>query len=159
MLEDGDSGTHRHEAGPGFGKTATTSSTTTATNNNNNHDETGTGAGAGAGNLEPLACVACRSRKLRCDRTKPACARCVKLKASCVYPESRRKPALKRRNVRELEERLGMYIPCSCCCDPTWLSSYTILTSPLTRPFPHSSGRSLAQGCHYCWPDERCEWW
>lgn len=59
--------------------------------------------------LEALACVTCRSRKLKCDRTKPACTRCAKLKSECVYPESRRKPAFKRRNVKELEKRLGMY--------------------------------------------------
>jgi hypothetical protein len=67
-------------------------------------------SGSGAANAagpEPLACVACRSRKLKCDRTKPECARCAKVKAECVYPESRRKPAFKRRNVRELEARLG----------------------------------------------------
>lgn len=57
--------------------------------------------------LEALSCVSCRARKLKCCRTKPACARCVKVKAECVYPESRRKPAFKRRNVKELEERLG----------------------------------------------------
>ncbi|KAK4123274.1 hypothetical protein N657DRAFT_664318 [Parathielavia appendiculata] len=56
---------------------------------------------------EPLACVSCRSRKLKCDRQKPVCARCAKSNAECVYPESRRKPAFKRRNVRELEERLA----------------------------------------------------
>ncbi|KAK4106146.1 hypothetical protein N658DRAFT_563073 [Parathielavia hyrcaniae] len=56
---------------------------------------------------EPLACVNCRSRKLKCDRQKPVCARCAKANAECVYPESRRKPAFKRRNVRELEERLA----------------------------------------------------
>uniref|UniRef100_L2G9U7 Binuclear zinc transcription factor n=1 Tax=Colletotrichum fructicola (strain Nara gc5) TaxID=1213859 RepID=L2G9U7_COLFN len=56
---------------------------------------------------EPLACVTCRSRKLKCDRVKPACSRCVKVKGECVYPESRRKPAFKRRNVKELEERLA----------------------------------------------------
>lgn len=70
----------------------------------------GAGADAGAGandDLEPLACVTCRSRKLKCDRSKPACLRCTRLKSDCVYPESRRKPALKRRNVKELEERLG----------------------------------------------------
>lgn len=57
--------------------------------------------------FELLACVACRSRKLKCDRIKPACTRCLKLQAGCTYPESRRKPAFKRRNVKELEERLG----------------------------------------------------
>lgn len=57
--------------------------------------------------MEPLACVSCRSRKLKCDRTKPACSRCVKVNNECVYPESRRKPTFKRRNVKELEARLG----------------------------------------------------
>ncbi|PNP55584.1 hypothetical protein THARTR1_04108 [Trichoderma harzianum] len=57
--------------------------------------------------MEPLACVSCRARKLKCDRTKPACTRCVKVKNECVYPESRRKPTFKRRNVKELEARLA----------------------------------------------------
>ncbi|CEF87849.1 hypothetical protein SNK03_011440 [Fusarium graminearum] len=56
---------------------------------------------------EPLACVSCRARKLKCDRIKPACARCVKVSNDCVYPESRRKPNFKRRNVKELEARLA----------------------------------------------------
>ncbi|KAH7041074.1 uncharacterized protein B0I36DRAFT_19008 [Microdochium trichocladiopsis] len=56
---------------------------------------------------DSLACVACRSRKLKCDRTKPSCTRCLKLKADCMYPESRRKPTFKRRNVKELEARLA----------------------------------------------------
>ena len=57
---------------------------------------------------EPLACVSCRARKLKCDRIKPVCSRCVRADNECVYPESRRKPTFKRRNVRELEARLGM---------------------------------------------------
>lgn len=59
--------------------------------------------------LEPLACVACRARKLKCDRTKPACSRCTKASDGtvCVYPESRRKPMFKRRNVKDIEARLG----------------------------------------------------
>ena len=59
---------------------------------------------------EPLACVSCRARKLKCDRVKPACTRCVKVSNGCVYPESRRKPNFKRRNVKELEARLGRYL-------------------------------------------------
>ncbi|GKT46706.1 citrinin biosynthesis transcriptional activator ctnR [Colletotrichum spaethianum] len=61
---------------------------------------------AGSGS-EPLACVTCRFRKLKCDRVRPACSRCLKVKGECVYPESRRKPAFKRKNVKELEERLA----------------------------------------------------
>ncbi|OTA66608.1 hypothetical protein K449DRAFT_391053 [Hypoxylon sp. EC38] len=56
---------------------------------------------------EILSCVSCRNRKLKCDRTKPRCNRCEKAKLECVFPESRRKPAFKRRNVKELEARLA----------------------------------------------------
>ncbi|KAI1105939.1 fungal-specific transcription factor domain-containing protein [Jackrogersella minutella] len=54
-----------------------------------------------------LSCVSCRTRKLKCDRTKPICNRCEKAKLECVFPESRRKPTFKRRNVKELEARLA----------------------------------------------------
>lgn len=64
-------------------------------------------SGATEAGTEPLACVSCRARKLKCDRTRPACTRCVKVNSECVYPESRRKPTFKRRNVKELEARLA----------------------------------------------------
>ncbi|KAM3560269.1 hypothetical protein MY1884_003017 [Beauveria asiatica] len=60
-----------------------------------------------AAHLEPLSCVSCRAKKLKCDRSKPACARCVKVHGDCLYPESRRKPTFKRKNVKELEARLA----------------------------------------------------
>ncbi|KAI1752314.1 hypothetical protein F4782DRAFT_530569 [Xylaria castorea] len=60
---------------------------------------------------ESLSCVTCRSRKLRCDKVKPVCTRCAKVNGDCAYPDSRRKPAFKRRNVKELEERLGKFAP------------------------------------------------
>ncbi|KAI1429274.1 hypothetical protein F5Y12DRAFT_782025 [Xylaria sp. FL1777] len=64
-------------------------------------------AGASGGPTgETLSCVTCRSRKLRCDKVKPVCTRCSKVNGDCVYPESRKKPAFKRKNVKELEERL-----------------------------------------------------
>ncbi|KAM0666412.1 hypothetical protein ACQRIU_004267 [Beauveria bassiana] len=60
-----------------------------------------------AADLEPLSCVSCRAKKLKCDRSKPACARCVKVHGDCLYPQSRRKPTFKRKNVKELEARLA----------------------------------------------------
>ena len=65
-------------------------------------------SGSASQGTEPLACVSCRARKLKCDRVKPACSRCIKVSNECVYPESRRKPTFKRRNVKELEARLGI---------------------------------------------------
>ncbi|KID73166.1 Citrinin biosynthesis transcriptional activator mrl3 [Metarhizium brunneum] len=67
-------------------------------------DPSGSGVSSGT---EPLACVTCRSRKLKCDRSKPSCTRCHKVGGECVYPESRRKPTFKRRNVKEIEARLA----------------------------------------------------
>ncbi|KAM3512799.1 hypothetical protein MY11210_003584 [Beauveria gryllotalpidicola] len=63
-----------------------------------------------AADLEPLSCVSCRSKKLKCDRSKPACARCVKVNGHCLYPKSRRKPTFKRKNVKELEARLVLTV-------------------------------------------------
>ncbi|KAI8959758.1 hypothetical protein F5Y11DRAFT_289236 [Daldinia sp. FL1419] len=68
---------------------------------------TGDGPSVEAQAGEILSCVSCRNRKLKCDRTKPRCSRCEKAKLECVFPESRRKPAFKRRNVKELEARLA----------------------------------------------------
>ena len=59
---------------------------------------------------EPLACVSCRARKLKCDKAPGICGRCAKVGQECVYPESRRRPTFKKRNVRELEARLGMLV-------------------------------------------------
>ncbi|KAI0392184.1 hypothetical protein F5Y17DRAFT_437371 [Xylariaceae sp. FL0594] len=56
---------------------------------------------------DSLSCFTCRERKLRCDKIKPLCTRCAKSRSDCAYPEARRKPASKRRNVKELEERLA----------------------------------------------------
>ncbi|KAH8195085.1 hypothetical protein TruAng_010742 [Truncatella angustata] len=66
-----------------------------------------TDASAEGSSSNELACTSCRNRKLKCDRVKPACTRCAKFQGECVYPESRRKPAFKRRNVKELEARLA----------------------------------------------------
>ncbi|KAI0382903.1 fungal-specific transcription factor domain-containing protein [Hypomontagnella monticulosa] len=63
--------------------------------------------GSGGQTGETLSCVSCRNRKLKCDRTKPKCKRCEKAKLECTYPESRKKTAFKRNNVKELEARLA----------------------------------------------------
>jgi hypothetical protein len=75
------------------------------------------GAGAGAGPSKAgdgkvpektISCVSCRKRKLKCDRTKPKCGTCIRLRHDCEYPERRRNLGSKRRNMKELEARLGM---------------------------------------------------
>jgi hypothetical protein len=39
--------------------------------------------------IVPAACVACRSRHLKCDGVKP-CARCVSRELDCSFVQSRR---------------------------------------------------------------------
>ncbi|KAK7223148.1 hypothetical protein V2G26_011151 [Clonostachys chloroleuca] len=57
--------------------------------------------------LSRLSCIPCRARKLKCDRTMPACVRCSNVDNDCVYPESRRKRIYKRTNVKKMEEQLA----------------------------------------------------
>ncbi|KAI6714041.1 C6 transcription factor Prf [Diplocarpon mali] len=53
-----------------------------------------------------ISCVSCRKRKLKCDRIKPKCGTCCRLRHECEYPERRRNVGTKRRNMKELEARL-----------------------------------------------------
>ncbi|KAI5922443.1 fungal-specific transcription factor domain-containing protein [Camillea tinctor] len=54
-----------------------------------------------------FSCTQCRARKLKCDRVKPSCGRCVKTDASCVYPSSRKPPPGRWKKIRELEAKLA----------------------------------------------------
>jgi hypothetical protein len=60
-----------------------------------------------------ISCVSCRKRKLKCDRVKPKCGTCTRLRHECEFPERKRNVGSKRRNMKELEARLGM-TPCRC---------------------------------------------
>jgi hypothetical protein len=55
-----------------------------------------------------LACIQCRSRKIKCDSTQPACTRCKHDGKECNYQKSRRggldKAALARRRLRLEQE-------------------------------------------------------
>jgi hypothetical protein len=68
-------------------------------------------AGDGKAQEKTISCVSCRKRKLKCDRIKPKCGTCTRLRHECEYPERRRTLGSKRRNMKELEARLGMNIP------------------------------------------------
>lgn len=58
-----------------------------------------------------FSCLACRSRKMKCDRGRPVCARCLKadMGDACEYPSSRKRPVIMatRPRVKELAARLG----------------------------------------------------
>ncbi|RKF63441.1 putative zinc finger transcription factor 1 [Erysiphe neolycopersici] len=67
----------------------------------------------------PLACVACRRKKIRCSGEKPACKHCLRSKVPCVYKVTARKPtprtdymALLDKRIKRMEERVFKIIPC-----------------------------------------------
>lgn len=60
-------------------------------------------AGASTGQL---SCAQCRGRKLRCDRKRPRCNRCLEKGETCTYPEIRQRNLGRRKTVRDLEERI-----------------------------------------------------
>lgn len=61
-----------------------------------------------AATIPMLSCSACRVRKLKCNRARPACARCVEFGRDCAYPKRKRKPT-DRRNLEGLATRLGIF--------------------------------------------------
>ena len=54
----------------------------------------------------PLACIACRRKKIRCSGEKPACKHCVKARVPCVYKVTARKAAPRTDYMAMLDKRL-----------------------------------------------------
>src|SRR5450432_1296230 len=79
-----------------------------------------------------ISCAQCRRRKLKCDRVKPCCGTCSRLQHQCVYPEGRMKSTTKRRNVKDLEARLGIFVS-------------SLLGKSCVLRYSHSSSREPAE--------------
>ncbi|KAJ4320885.1 hypothetical protein N0V94_003184 [Neodidymelliopsis sp. IMI 364377] len=54
----------------------------------------------------PLACIACRRKKIRCSGEKPACKHCVRSRIPCVYKVTTRKAAPRTDYMAMLDKRL-----------------------------------------------------
>src|SRR2546423_2998940 len=54
----------------------------------------------------PLACIACRRKKIRCSGEKPACKHCLRSRIPCVYKVTTRKAAPRTDYMAMLEKRL-----------------------------------------------------
>ncbi|KAI8711049.1 Zn(2)-C6 fungal-type domain-containing protein [Fusarium sp. LHS14.1] len=50
--------------------------------------------------LTELACLGCKSRKIRCNRAKPTCDGCFARHQSCIYPERKRRKKTNDRTAR-----------------------------------------------------------
>lgn len=54
----------------------------------------------------PLACIACRRKKIRCSGEKPACKHCLRSRIPCVYKVTTRKAAPRTDYMGMLDKRL-----------------------------------------------------
>lgn len=54
----------------------------------------------------PLACIACRRKKIRCSGEKPACKHCLRARIPCVYKVTARKAAPRTDYMAMLDKRL-----------------------------------------------------
>ncbi|KAL8873826.1 MAG: hypothetical protein Q9174_000755 [Haloplaca sp. 1 TL-2023] len=54
----------------------------------------------------PLACIACRRKKIRCSGERPACRHCLRSRIPCVYKVSTRKAAPRTDYMAMLDKRL-----------------------------------------------------
>lgn len=66
----------------------------------------------------PLACIACRRKKIRCSGEKPACKHCMRSRIPCVYKVTQRKAAPRTdymamldKRLKRMEERIIKIIP------------------------------------------------
>lgn len=66
----------------------------------------------------PLACIACRRKKIRCSGEKPACKHCIRSRIPCVYKVTTRKAAPRTdymamldKRLKRMEERIIKIIP------------------------------------------------
>lgn len=66
----------------------------------------------------PLACIACRRKKIRCSGEKPACKHCIRSRIPCVYKVTARKAAPRTdymamldKRLKRMEERIIKIVP------------------------------------------------
>lgn len=69
-------------------------------------DRRGSNSG-GPFDVSRLSCTQCRTRKLKCDRSRPCCGRCIKLGDVCAYPQSRLQPVRRGNRATESETKTG----------------------------------------------------
>ena len=113
----------------------------------------------------PLACIACRRKKIRCSGEKPACKHCLRSRIPCVYKVTTRKAAPRTdymamldKRLKRMEERVIKIIP---------KEEQGIVTStgraavrpPLPPPPPKPTGASAKKrAAEAAFGDELDEW-
>ena len=112
----------------------------------------------------PLACIACRRKKIRCSGEKPACKHCLRSRIPCVYKVTTRKAAPRTdymamldKRLKRMEERVIKIIP----KDEQGVVTSTgraVVKPPLPPAPPKSAGSSKKRVAEAAFEDELDEW-
>ena len=112
----------------------------------------------------PLACIACRRKKIRCSGEKPACKHCLRSRIPCVYKVTTRKAAPRTdymamldKRLKRMEERIIKILP---------KEEQAVVTStgranvrpPLPPPPAKPSSSSKKRGAEQAFSEELDEW-
>lgn len=135
----------------------------------NNHDHTPTWselktkAGKERKRL-PLACIACRRKKIKCSGEKPACKHCLKARIPCVYKVTTRKAAPRTdymamldKRLKRMEDRVIKIIPKDELPDP---ATRSVLRPPLpgTTPKPEKDESNTKRSADEAFTSELQGW-
>lgn len=112
----------------------------------------------------PLACIACRRKKIRCSGEKPACKHCLRSRIPCVYKVTTRKAAPRTdymamldKRLKRMEDRVIKTIP----KDEQGILSTTgraVVKPPLPPAPPKAGGSAKKRGAEQAFGDELEEW-
>ena len=96
----------------------------------------------------PLACIACRRKKIRCSGEKPSCKHCMRSRIPCVYKVTQRKAAPRTdymamldKRLKRMEERVIKIIPKDEMAGPSAVPRAIIKPPP---PAPANGGKKRA---------------
>lgn len=111
----------------------------------------------------PLACIACRRKKIRCSGEKPACKHCLRSRIPCVYKVTTRKAAPRTdymamldKRLKRMEERVIKVIPKE---EQGVVTSTGRAVVKPSLPFsPKMNGSSKKRAAEAAFGDELDEW-
>lgn len=100
----------------------------------------------------PLACIACRRKKIRCSGEKPACKHCTRSRIPCVYKVTTRKAAPRTdymamldKRLKRMEDRVIKTIPKEETRDMTAIGRSTVKPSVSGQPSKAQKKRSAEE--------------
>lgn len=110
----------------------------------------------------PLACIACRRKKIRCSGEKPACKHCLRSRIPCVYKVTTRKAAPRTdymamldKRLKRMEERVIKIIPKDAVSSV--VGSTRAIVKPAIPPPPSKLGQKK-RNAEEAFGDNTDEW-